>query len=132
MLLDQDIVNYIRDSLGIKATHVTESVLAGRADEYSAIYHLLVSQREREDVPKITRQLKENWEVFRACSRQDNDDDDKDQDGPNEVKTDVNRTSAETRTFEIRSAGTVFQEEDQNGKMEDEDIEEQSSVAEEV
>ncbi|XP_041462231.1 uncharacterized protein LOC121413475 [Lytechinus variegatus] len=76
MLLDHDIISYIRETLGIKSTHVSESVLAGRADEYSAIYYLLAKQRERDEVPKIAQRLQENWETFRVCSRQDDGEED--------------------------------------------------------
>lgn len=85
MLLDHDTISYIRETLGIKSTHVSESVLAGRADEYSAIYHLLAKQRERDEVPKIAQRLQENWDTFRACSRQEDDDLDDEADGETEA-----------------------------------------------
>ncbi|XP_072178309.1 uncharacterized protein [Diadema setosum] len=71
MLLDHDVIKEIKENFGIKSSLVSDSVLTGRADEFSAIYYLLLNRRAHEDVRKIRGRLRENWETFRACSRND-------------------------------------------------------------
>lgn len=50
MDVDNEIVNYIWNTYGIQSSHVSNSVICKRADEYSAIYYLLIRRREREGV----------------------------------------------------------------------------------
>ncbi len=59
MDVDTDIVDYIWNTYGIQQSHVSNSVICKRADEYSAIYYLLIRKRDREDVKLLERGLEE-------------------------------------------------------------------------
>ncbi|XP_072018352.1 uncharacterized protein [Amphiura filiformis] len=59
MDVDTDIVDYIWNTYGIQPSHVSNSVICKRADEYSAIYYLLIRKRDREDVKILQKGLEE-------------------------------------------------------------------------
>ncbi|XP_038059457.1 serine/threonine-protein kinase MARK2-like [Patiria miniata] len=48
MELETDILEYIWSNMGYNINHVTNSVISKRADEYSAIYYLLLRKRDRQ------------------------------------------------------------------------------------
>ena len=57
MELETDILEYIWSNMGYNISHVTDSVITKRSDEYSAIYYLLLRKRDRQQM-KMLRQLK--------------------------------------------------------------------------
>ena len=59
MDVDTDIVDLIWNTYGIQTSHVTNSVICKRADEYSAIYYLLMGRRDREDVQRMRREFED-------------------------------------------------------------------------
>lgn len=47
MEIENDIIYEIRETFGIEPSHVMESVLARRADEFAALYYLLNIKKQR-------------------------------------------------------------------------------------
>ena len=56
MELETDILEYLWSNMGYNINHVTNSVISRRADEYSALYYLLLRKRDRQHL-KMLREL---------------------------------------------------------------------------
>ncbi|XP_022098223.1 hormonally up-regulated neu tumor-associated kinase homolog B-like [Acanthaster planci] len=55
MELETDILEYIWSNMGYNINHVTNSVISKRADEYSAIYYLLLRKRNRQHLKMLRK-----------------------------------------------------------------------------